>query len=215
MTDALIEIPSDETAVTTTNDVFNAVTKSGNYLPRIQLMTSNSSKCKAGEFPVNHFALVVDQDFVDLGESIDLLVIDWRPKAIEMGDEVMSVFDVEDPEFKRIQSLAGEKDSGCMFGPEYLVYEPTQGVFATFFMGSASLRREARAMNTRLRKLATLVPVKISTRKYTWFTPKVGDCSTPFEIPGDSEIRPVWEAFKNPAKPTVERAPEGAGGRER
>ena len=40
------------------DDTFKEVVTSGGYLARLQLMTSQSNKCKSGDFPINHYALV-------------------------------------------------------------------------------------------------------------------------------------------------------------
>jgi len=197
------------------DSVFKETTKSGDYLPRLQLMTSASDKCKSGEFPINHYALIRDQNYDDVGEAVDLLVVTWRPKALEIGDEVISVFDPESPEFKRIQEKSGEKDSGCMYGPEYLVYLPSAKVFATFFCGSKSARREAPTIQNKLGKPATLKAKKIETKKYTWYAPSCTACSTPFETPDIEDLKKAVEKFNNPPANTVEVVEEGEGEEER
>jgi len=198
------------------DSVFKETTKSGDYLPRLQLMTSASEKCKSGEFPINHYALIRDQNFDDLGEAIDLLVVTWRPKALEIGEEVVSVFDPEHAEFKRIQDKSSEADSGCMYGPEYLMYIPAKKMFATFFCGSKSARREAPNIQNKLGQAATLKAKKIETKKYTWFAPSCTICSTPFEAPDTEELKKAVEKFNNPPATSVEVVEEDKeGGEER
>jgi len=190
------------------DDIFASTTKSGDYLPRLQLLTSASEKCKSGEFPINHYAVIRDQIFDDLGEAVDILVVTWRPKALEIGDEVISVFKPEHPEFKRIQDKSGEQDSGCMYGPEFLVYIPAKKVFATFFCGSKSSRREAPAIKALLTKAATLKSKKIETKRYTWFAPAVVGCSTPFETPNIEDLKKAVEKFNNPPETVIETVDE-------
>ena len=185
------------------DEVFALMTKAGDYLPRLQLMTSNAKKCKEDEFPVNHYALVEGKNFRDLGKEVDILVVAWRPKALEIGDNVLAVHDPADPEFKRICEKAGMADSGCMYGPEYLLYLPGAEVWVTFFMGSKSARNEAKNMRTQMKKAATLTAQKIETKKYTWFAPKVGPCSTPFDLPEDADIKEQAEKFLNSPKSEV------------
>lgn len=185
--------------------VFEAVTKVGDFLPRLQLMTSNSKKCKSGDFPINNYAIVDGQNFIDLGSAVDVLMVTWRPKALEMGDEVIAVYDENDEQFKRIQEKADEKDSGCMFGPEYLVYVPQVKKFTTFFMGSKSARREAPNANARLKKAATLKSKEITTKKYNWYAPTVSPCSTPFEMPESEVLKEQVDKFNNPPVSEVER----------
>lgn len=200
------------------DDAFALATKAGDYLPRLQLMTANSDQCKKGDFPINHYALVSGQNFIDLGEALDIAVVIWRPKALEIGDEIISVYDPEDGEFKRIQEKSEEKDSGCMFGPEFLVYIPSKIEFATFFMGSKSSRREAPNLRARMGKAATLKSHLIETKKFSWFAPTIVPCSTPMDIPPVEEISEQVEKFNNPPKSEVERISDNENtesGRER
>jgi len=190
---------------------FTAAVATGDFLPRLQLMTANSEKCSDGSFPINHYALVSGQNHDDLGDSVVVAVLDWSPKAIEMGgDVVITVYKQDDPEFERIAAKSTQKDSGCMFGIEFLVWIPETGIqrFATFFMGSKSSRREAPNVKAQMHKLCKLVAQKIETRKYTWFAPKAEQCSDEVVLPPITEIQKQVEKFRNPPKPEIEVAPE-------
>lgn len=193
------------------DQLFDAVVSATQYLPRLQLMIANSDPCKQGEFPVNHYALVKDQTVTDLGESVDILLIDFRPKALELGEQVISIFDPKldennkpTGEFARIANKSFETDSGCMFGPEFLVWIPQVKQFATFFMGSKSSRREAPNLKARLQKAATLKSKKIETQRYSWFAPVCFDCSTPFAAPSTEELTNVLHKFNNPPERVIE-----------
>jgi len=204
----LITLPGDTGVSKYGDEAFALATKVGDYLPRIQLMTSQSTKCKKKEFPIDHYALVQGQNFIDLGESVDVLVIAWRPKAIEIGDEIISVFDPKDTEFERIQLQSDVKDSGCMFGPEYLMWVPTQKQFATFFMGSKSSRRESPSVKALLKNAATLKSHLIETKKYSWQSPIATPCSTPFDMPGADDLIKQVTKFNNPPKQEIEKIDE-------
>lgn len=188
------------------DDDWDAAASSSTFLPRLQLLTSNSEKCKTGEFPTNHYALVQDQKFDDLGKSVDILLVTWRPKALEVGnDAVISVFDPNNDEFQRIQERSlKENNSGCMFGPEFLVWVPQVGKFATFFMGTKSARREAGNVKGLMKQAATLGSQKIETAKFTWFAPQVSECSTPFDMPTKEDMLAAVEQFNNPPKNDME-----------
>jgi len=191
------------------DEIFALATKTGDWLPRLQLMTSNSDKCKDGSFPVNHYALIDGSNYTDVGETVDVLVITWRPKAIEMGDEIITVYDPKHPEFERIQLKSDEQDSGCMFGIEFLVWMATKKQFATFFMGSKSSRREAPNVKALLRKAATLKSHMIEGKKYKWQSPCVTPCSTPFETPSIEDLKAEVEKFNNPPQTEVQTADAG------
>jgi len=187
---------------------FDAAASSQSYLPRLQLMTANSSKCKGGEIGVNSYALVRDQDYKDLGKNVDVLLVTWRPKALETGEAVISVYDPQSADFQRIQAKSDEKDSGCMFGPEYLCWVPSKKTFATFFMGTKSARRESANVKALLKQAATLGSQHIKTPKYDWYAPKVQACSTPFEMPGKDELVEAVEKFNNPPVSEIEGVEE-------
>ncbi len=187
---------------------FDAVTTTGNYLPRLQLMTSNSKPCKSGVFPINNYAVVTGEKFDDVGKEVDVLVIAWRPKAIEMGEVIINAYDPNTDEFKRIQAQSEVKDSGCMYGPEYLLWVPSKKKFVTFMMGSKSARREAPALNALLRKAATLKSKHIETAKYDWYAPLVAECNTPFDMPDMADLKVELDKFNNPPATDVEKAPE-------
>lgn len=190
------------------DDFTKTASGGGGFMPRLQLLTSNAAKCKSGDFPTNHYALVDGQEFGDLGKNVDVLIVDWRPKALEVGENVISVFDTSDAEFQRIQEKSGEANSGCMYGPEFLVYIPANKRFATFFMGTKSSRREAGNVKAKMHNAATLGSQKIETSKFTWFAPKASACTTPFDVPSGEELSEVIEKFRNPPKNEVETVQE-------
>lgn len=191
---------------------FLEATKSGDYLPRLQLMTANSDICKKGQFPINSYALVSGQTHTDLTATVDILVIAWRPKAIEIGEVIITAYDVNHAEFTRIAEKSNEKDSGCMFGPEFLVWVPSVKQFATFFMGSKSTRRESPNLKALLHKGATLKSHLIETPKYSWMSPVIVPCTTPFEIPSVPDAMEQVNKFNNPPVTEVEKVETPAAG---
>ena len=210
----LIVLP--ETGVQQYSDeAFSAATKSGNYLPRLQLMTSNSGPCKKGEFPINHYALIENQNHIDLGEQLDVLAITWRPKALEIAAQIIAVYDPEHKEFIRIQERSEIKDSKCMFGPEFLLYIPSVTRFATFFLGSKSGRREAPNLKSKLKNAVTIKSRLAKNKEYEWQAPQFFDCSTPFELPGEEDLADEVKKFLLPPETEIERAEEDTTGRDR
>lgn len=176
------------------------------FLPRLQLMTGNSDKCKNNEFPINKYALISGQKYTDVGADVNVLVLVWRPKAIDTkSDEMIVVHDVALPEFDRIKQQSKEKDSGCMYGQEFLVYIPKVEQFATFFMGTPTSRREAPNMLALLMKSATLKPEKIKTKRYTYYSPGVTMCSATFALPDKDECIAQIKDFNNPKAVEVKR----------
>lgn len=202
---ALLDLGKDANLQKYGTEVADALTKSG-FLPRLQLMTGNSKQCKSGKFPVNKYALISGQEHIEVGEPIDVLVLVWRPKAIDTGsDEMIISHDIEAAEFKRIQEESDVKDSGCMYGQEYLVYLPSHEQFATFFMGTKTSRRESPNMLALCQKAATLSAQEIKTKKYNYYSPAVVKCSTVFKLPSKEDCLEQIAEFNNPKIQEVER----------
>lgn len=219
MSKDLVTLPKGTPPAPYDEDAFEKSTKSGDWLPRLQLMTSNSNECKGGKFPINHYALILDQNFTDLGKAVDVLLIEWRPKAMEIDEQVYTIYDPEHADFIRIQEQSNVRDSGCMYGPEFLVWIPSAKKFATFFMGSKSSRREAKAVRALLRNAGTLKSKEIVTKKFTWWSPIIESCAGAFDMPDDDAVLEQHTKFVNPPEPGIEMAPEEdekkSGGRAR
>jgi len=194
------------------DETFDLVSAVG-YLPRLQLFGSNSDAVKEGKMPLAHYGLVRSKDQIeDLGPVVELLPICWRSKAMRLDEgNVVSVFNPEHSEFKKIMAESEEKDSRCLYGPEYLIWIPNLKVFATFLMGSKTARREARALKPLLGKAASLKVKLVTNKNYKWHSPQILPASTPFTsdvLPPMDKIREEAEKFNNPEETVVESVPE-------
>lgn len=195
---------------------FNEVSSTSEYLPRLQLCGSNSELVKEGKIGMGHFALVVNKNtFTDLGLEVDVLVVNWRPKALEIGDEIISLYDPKSDAFQNIKTRSEVQDSGCMFGPEFLVWIPEIEKFATFYMSSKSARNESPNMRARLRNAAKIKSKYIKTKKYSWHGPEVLDTSESLEVPDLNELKEIETKFMNPPEREVELADEDSDNSER
>lgn len=205
-----LEDLAENTAVSKYGDEAFENLRSSTYLPRLQLMTANAGECKKARFPVNHYAIVEGSNFKDVGKTVDCLILAWRPKALEIDDEILTIYDPDDAEFARIQDRAdNEKDSNCMWGFEFLMWLGTQKRFVTFFCGTKSARREAPNIKSLVNKAATLRSKLIETKKFTWQGIDVVACSTPMGgMPQKVKMTEEIEKFNNPPKSAVEKAPE-------
>jgi len=190
------------------DDAFNALRTSA-FLPRLQLMTATAEKCKKKEFPIDHYALVEGSSFKDLEEQVDVLLLAWRPKALDMsGDEIITLYEKDDKEFKDIAAKSEFKDSSCMWGYEFLVWIGHIRRFATFFCGSKSARREAPNVKGFMNGAATLRSKFIETKKYSWQGIDVCACSTPMDMPSKAAVTVEIKKFNNPPKQSIERVEE-------
>jgi hypothetical protein len=185
---------------------FEDVTSGGSSFPsRLQLFGAKSGACTDGLIPIGHWGLVDDSVITDLGTEVDIILADWRPKAVDSsGDAVLVEYDTSVALFKEIMAKSDVPDSGCMFGPEYLVYVPGPNKYATLFMCSKTARRESKKMQPYLRQGITLKSKVITKDKYKWHGPVSLPCSTPLTPPDLARLTLELERFRNPPKNEVE-----------
>jgi hypothetical protein len=193
----------------------------GDYLPRLQLQTSNSKDCKSGEFPTNHYAIVRDQSLTDIGTTVDVLVIQSRMQALDFSDDE-NVISIHDPglvdgemtgEFAEIVERSSQSDSKCMWGIQFLVYVPVASTFATVLFGTKTSRRDAPAMLSRVGQAATLGAKKIPNKKFgDYYSMSVLTCSESLQAPDAASVERETEKFLHPpirVVETAEKAEEG------
>jgi hypothetical protein len=221
MSEAQALIPATEMGIVpskyATDQAFDSVASAG-YLPRLQLYGSGSDAVKQGLIGMAHYGLARGKDQVeDLTKEVAVVVIAWRPKALDLRTpgQVISSYNPQSDLFKKITAVAGEKDSKCMFGPEFLVWVPTAKTFATFFFGSKTARREAPNMKGLIGNAALCKANYIKTSQYSWHGPLITPCSQQLELPDPESIREEAFKFNNPPETEVEAAPEETSDRPR
>ena len=206
----------------------------GLFLPRLQLEGSSSENVKLGLASRGRYSLVTARDkFEDLGTSVDVLVLCYRTKALDMRQKpkkIISVYDKESPMFQEIQAVAsvkGQGMTGCMYGLEFLVYIPgakNEQKFATFFCGNPTQRVASQDFAPILKsrsRAATLQAKIINNGIHIWDGPVILPCNTPLShYPSQEDMVAQQKAFLNPAPgPVVETITEdeaaATSGRER
>lgn len=198
--DFVDQLPSTQVG---TDDDFDSIAKSSDFLARLQLYTKGKAINKKLVLPGNYGIPVTDDEVTDLGDEIDILPLARRPKAIDLKDteNIVAVYDVNDPEFTRIQAQSAQKESGCMYGPSFLVFERSTGQFLEFFCGTKSSRTEAKRIFPYLPLSQAMIdanpnaasnqqphnamPVTMKSRlvekgQWSWHVPVAVKCSTPF-----------------------------------
>jgi hypothetical protein len=212
------------------DDIYDGLAKSAEFLGRLQLYSKGKAIDKK-QIIGGHYGIPQSGDEItDLGESIDLLVLARRPKAIDMTDtEALIVsYNNESPEFKRIAATSMEKESHCMYGPSFLVIERSTGQFLEFFCGSKSTRAEAKKIypflpiteaDIKARGLTDVephgpLPLTLKSKlvekgPYSWFVPVAVKCSSPFtKLPAGDKIVAEILKFIAPKEDAVERVEE-------
>src|SRR4051812_46422766 len=176
------------------------------------LMGSSSNAVKEGKINQGCYGLVRGKDQIeDLTKEVPVLVLGWRPKALQIGKEdILSIYNPASAEFKRIATLAdsGAQDTGCMYGPEFLVWIPSAKAFATFFMSSKTSRREAPQVKALMGKAALLKAQLIKAGKFVWHGPVCTMYSQPVsDMPDMAEVTEQVTKFNSPPETESEQAP--------
>ena len=186
------------------------------FLPRLSLEGSNSTNVKLKKIPSGHYALITGRDqFEDLGEKIDILVLTYRSKALDLTDKknIISSYDKTSPTFKSIMERAQVKTQdkkGFMYGLEFLIYIPgakNEQKFATFFCGNPTHRVAAKnfapIVNGK-KKTATLKVETINNGTYIWEGPVILPFSGQLpNYPSADDMQMQMETFLNPVEGVV------------
>lgn len=207
------------------------LSQSSSFLPRIQLYWRGPAVDKDLIGKAHFGSPRSAEDIVDLGKNIDVLVLVRKAKAIDMSDtdNIIVSNDTESAEFKRIVDLADNtQDSGCAYGPTYLVYERSTGKFYEFFCGNKSARFESSKINTYLPVSPAMIeagltdekeprgpkPMMLSSEyvtkgRYSWYVPKASDSLTPFDkTPSMEELKDQITKFLKKEDTEVETVSE-------
>lgn len=191
-----------------TSEALSQLTTTG-YLARVQLLGGNSEIVKEGKFPIGHFAVVVGKNHEDLTTEFNAVILSWRPKAMQFRPDILSYYDPTSKEFKEIIVRANEGgDSGCGYGPEFLLWLPDYDKFALFFCSNVTARNEAGNIHSFMHKVCTFKSELIKTKKYTWHGPRVSKCDLEVKMPDLAVITEVMTRFNNPPVNEIEQAPE-------
>jgi hypothetical protein len=173
----------------------------GPWLPRLQLFTSNSQMVKERRFPAGHWGIpLTPTTIIDIGGNVDVVLGAMRDKAlIASGEAFQCSTDKESALYKKIRDMAmTDRDSGAMFGPEFLVWIGQQQLFATIFLGTVSARREGYAFVSAMDKPAVLGSQLVgSNPRKRWEVPTiaVGDIF-PYALPDEHAKAAAWKKFQ-------------------
>ena len=218
------------------DDQFDDFAKSADCIGRLLLYTKGKLVNKKKVGPGHYGISASDDEVTDLGDTIDIIPFARRPKAIDMtGAEAIIVsYDPDTAEFKRMAALSMEKESHCMYGPSFLVYEKGTKRFLEFFCGNKSARQEAKNLYSYLpltqadidakaaagENVSDLkphgpIPLTLKSRlvekgTYSWHVPVVVKCDAKFvTLPTSDRIVREITAFLTVKDNGVERRATG------
>jgi hypothetical protein len=189
----------------------------GAWLPRFRLFTANSDQVKSEKIIMDHYGLEIGKDNIeDLGREVDVLLITIRPRALDVRDttNVRASSIIKSELYQDIKDIADNTPgkSGCLYGPEFLIYVPSKGVFATCHFNNPTARNEAGKVNALMldeellkqgiqkRQItpATFKSKLIDNKKNKWKGMMATRCSTPFSLPSTEDIQKVVNVFLHP-----------------
>lgn len=232
--------PTQLPACENEGDNFVGLSSKDDFLQRIQLYGKGKA-VDTGAIPPGCFGIPLGKDkdgkdkITDLGKSIDVLIFARKPKAIDMSDKenLIVIFDRTNSEFSRIEEASGEKDSGCMYGTSYLVYERSTEKFYEFYFGTKSARKRNDEMaahmtltQERIDKLkedgqnvegleprgplaVTIQAEYCSGGGWNWFAPEPVTCAVPIEGPSVADIVKENTRFLSEKGTDIETVDEG------
>lgn len=236
----LVPVDFEQLPATTrgSDDDFDAMSKSNDFLSRLQLFSKGIAINKGLITPGSWGIPEGDDKLTDLGKTVDVIIFARRPKALDLHDTeaILTSYDMKSKEFERIQAASGTQNSGCMYGPSFLVLERSSGRFLEWFCGTKTTRSEAKKMYPFMRvteadiaarpalegtqphdALPMTMNVKLCEKgTFSWHAPVVERCSTPFKnVPKIEKIIFEMERFLNPTDAGTESVDKEEAGRTR
>lgn len=187
---------------------------SARFLPRLQLMGSNSDAVKEDKCGKG-WALVSGQTYEEYGKEVEVIVLCFRAKAMDLSNkaEPVSIYDTTSNEWADIKARSRGDNSGCMWGTEWLLWlaEGKLAKWCTYFAGNPTARREVPNFDPILdgNNAATLKWQLIANEKFKWEGPIILPCSSPSAYPPEDEMIAHVAEFQNPPlMPVVDKASE-------
>jgi hypothetical protein len=215
------------------------------YLKSMKLYTKGKA-IDQGLIPPGRYGFYISKEEIgDLGNNIDVLVLERRPCAIDWSNKakIIRLFDDTDPEFVRIWNASKNKDSNCQCGTSLLIFERATADYYDWFCYSESTKRAARELfafmpldeagaalanekakakgSNEIVSAHPAIPVnlkiKLSTGQYSYHYPLISRAGAPFtNLPTDDLVAAEIAKFKNPKADSGELVQDGDfGGRDR
>lgn len=188
------------------DEAFDMLAKVRESLGRLQLYSKGTPIDKALVSPGEYGIPGDDGNIEVLGNSIDLLPLARRPKAVDLSDVdiIPTSYDIGSSVFQSIVRRISHNQALGMYGVSFLVIERTTGQMLEFFCGTKSTRPEAAKIYQFLPLSAadiarkaeagadvskmephgplamTLKSRLVEAKDFSWHVPVVLPCSTPF-----------------------------------
>lgn len=211
MSDELIKLQDNALLKTDDQETFDSQVVNVGFLPTLKLYNASANAVKKKLVQMAHYGLASNKDTIkDLGESLDIIPITHRYKAVEkVGDKYLSYYNPDSDNYNRTKEKSKDKKSGCLAGIEFLVWIPSVEKFALWYAANTSTLSIAKEIRALYLKPATLKANYIETKDYSWHAPVITVCSTQLNVPSDSDLTAELTKFRNPKEAEVEVDNEG------
>ena len=238
----LNQLPSTQLG---SDEAYTELAKGGDFLKYVKLYTKGEA-IDAGRISPGHWGVPeTKEEITDLGDSIDILPLARRPKALDSSDSsaIIVSYDEQSEDFKRIVEQSTESNSNCQYGTSFLVLERFTGQFLELWLNSKTSRPEARKIfdylplnQARIDRLVAAaeaagklapelvphgpIPVTVKVRlaknkRFSWHAPSVVKCSTPMKVPSTEVVVKEINKFLTIKSNGVEKVAEPAKKRSR
>lgn len=175
------------------------------YLSLVTTQSKDFKDQKITQFDV--YALTVNDQIINLGKEVPVLVLASRPKAIRSkGGETEVYYEPNSDGFKKIQAISEERNSGAFWGMEFLLWHAEHG-YMQWMCGSKSARNQINNMLGRMNKGVLLKTKHCKTPEYDWTAPLV----VPTDILESPDIEEATERatkFVSQRNPVIDAAPD-------
>lgn len=196
-----------------TDEAALAVTGGGvQYLPYVQLMAPTSSLVTEGKQSVGHFILFQGKQQIDLGKSFDCVCLGWRPRAMSFGENIVSIFDIHNPEFLVIKGKADNRVQGYSYGKEFLLYITSLDLLCVYLFGSLTARLEEPNMTVIYNDqkesdsyIVVNVASQLAGKKNRYPVPAVTKSESVLtKFVSDDKLKAAFDVFNNPKDTEIE-----------
>lgn len=196
--------------------VFTDMAKAGDWLPRVQLNSFSTKAVQRGLLKAGTFTLHISKDNVQtLGEEFHCIPLSWRPKAVDTNS-LQSFYNPASVAFKKVEEEAKKsRDSGCIFGPEFLLFIPQLNRFAQMMFSNVTMRNRAPLLLGLMGRSVTISAEVIENKKQQiWHGPVINECTMPLTCTMSQEEflkrkAEVETSFNNPSEVGVEEVEVG------
>lgn len=171
----------------------------GAFLPRIQHLQAQSKIVTRMKIPAGSFVAVKGKDTLikSYPDKIEMLVINWRPKAMKFGADGKGVafYNPKTDAFAAVEREACKKPrpKGYLYGPEYLIYLPDVNEICTFHFSTPTMRNRSLEMVAQIGKPTSVLSQFIQSGGNEWYGPDIHAASSPIGLPDQGSDE--WNAL--------------------